>query len=112
MTVKKARVNNVNKIRKWVSEHKNEPAFKYTVIIVVLIFLAIAVQIYDNIRTEWENAEAAETAALEEIPEEETENAAAEFLDNSRAHIIMLVSLSAAIAYIEHRKTLKLKESR
>lgn len=105
----------MNRIKKWVREHKSEPYFRYTVIIVVLIILAIGAQIFDNIRTEWENEAAAETAVTEKAPEEnddEKENAVIEFLDNSRIHIFLLGLTGITLAYAEHHNKPKIKESR
>lgn len=104
----------MNKIKKWVCEHKSEPSFKYTVIIVVLIILAVGVQIFDNIRTEWENEATAETAVTEEVSEEEEEkeNAVIEFLDNSKVHIFLLTVTGIALAYAEHYKEHRIKESK
>lgn len=105
----------MNRIKKWVCEHKNEPYFRYTVIIVVLIILAIGAQIFDNIRTEWENEAAAETAVTEEVPEEnddEKENAVIEFLDNSKIHIFLLIVTGTALAYADHYKEHRIKESK
>ncbi len=33
----------MNKIKKWLSEHKNNPTFKQVALIIVLILIAIAV---------------------------------------------------------------------
>lgn len=103
----------MNKIKKWVCEHKNEPTFKYTVIIIVLIILAIGVQIFDNIRTKWENETAAETAVTEEISkEEEKTNAVIEFLDNSKVHIFLLIVTGTALVCVKHFSKRRIKESR
>lgn len=105
----------MRKILKWVCEHKDEPSFKYTAIIIVLIVLAIGVQIFDNIRTEWETKEAAESVVSENVSEEnenEKENAVIEFLDNSKLHIFLLGVTGITLAYTEHRNKHKIKESR
>ncbi|MGN0599350.1 MAG: hypothetical protein ACI4JK_05585 [Oscillospiraceae bacterium] len=105
----------MRKILKWVCEHKDEPSFKYTAIIIVLIVLAIGVQIFDNIRTEWETKEAVESVVSENVPEEEDnekENAVIEFLDNSKLHVFLLGVTGITLAYVEHRKKHKIKESR
>ncbi|MGN0551998.1 MAG: hypothetical protein ACI4I1_01360 [Oscillospiraceae bacterium] len=105
----------MRKILKWVCEHKDEPSFKYTAIIIVLIVLAIGVQIFDNIRTEWETKEAVESVVSENVPEEdesEKENAVIEFLDNSKLHFFLLGVTGITLAYTEHRHKHKIKESR
>lgn len=105
----------MKKILKWVCEHKDEPSFKYTAIIIALVILAIGVQIFDNIRTEWETKEAVESVVSENVPEEEEnekENAVIEFLDNSKLHIVLLGVTGITLAYAEHHNKHKIKESK
>lgn len=105
----------MRKIFKWLCEHKDEPSFKYMDIIIVLIILAIGVQIFDNVRTEWEAKEAVESVILENVPEEdesEKENAVIEFLDNSKLHIVLFGVTGITLAYAEHHNKHKIKESK
>lgn len=105
----------MRKIKKWVCEHKDEPFFKHTVLIIVLIILAIGAQLYDNIRSEWENEVDAETAVTEEVSEEEDgekENAVTEFLDNSKVHIFLLLVTGTALVITERNQKHKIRESK
>mgnify|MGYP000687993818 CR=1 FL=1 len=102
----------MNRIKKWVCEHKDNPTFKHTVIIVVLIIIAIGVQIFDNFRTKWENADAEIPAEVTMEEAEEKENAVIEILDNSKAHIILLVITGTALAVVQYKKEHKIRESK
>ena len=75
----------MNKLKKWLSENKDNPTFKHTVLIVVLIILAIAAQLFDTV---------------------------VEIIDNCKGHIIMLVITGTALAVVEYKKKHKIKESK
>lgn len=53
----------MKKFKKWFVEHKNDPAFKNTIIIIILIVLAIGAQIFDSVRTSLENKAALKALA-------------------------------------------------
>ncbi len=46
----------MNKLKKWYSEHKDKPLFKAKLLLVVLIILSISVSIFNNYRDEKEAA--------------------------------------------------------
>lgn len=89
---------------------KKKPNYKAKVLIVVLVILAFGVQIYDNYRTEKEN-ETAQTSAAEEAKEDE-HTGISEILYENKAHIILFLGLTAALAVVKYRETQKLKESK
>ena len=99
----------MNRLKKWLSEHKDKPAFKHTVIIAVLIILAIAAQLFDNWRDSWDDTESAPEIVTEEKDEK---NTVAEIIDNSKGHVIMLVITGTALAVVQYKKKHKIKESK
>ncbi len=109
----------MNKIKKWYCENKDKPLFKAKLLLVAMIILAVAVQIFtteqDNRKADRAQSETSvtEEAAEAETAEEETEESfIMVFYKNSRAHIVVLAGLSAALAAVQIRKKHKLKESR
>ncbi len=103
----------MNRVKKWICEHKDRPTFKHIVIIIVLIFIANGVQIFNNFRDYRgiEQAEAANEAVVTEEAEDE-KNTVAEIIDNSKGHVIMLVITGTALATVQYKKKHKIKESR
>lgn len=100
----------MNKLKKWLSENKDNPTFKHTVIIVVLIILAIAAQLFDNWRDTWDTTETASEIVAEETEDEK--NTVAEIIDSSKGHVIMLCITGTALAVVQYKKKHKIKESR
>lgn len=101
----------MNKLKKWYSENKDKPLFKAKLLLVVLIILSIGVQIYANYRDEKELPNA-ETSVTETVTEETGEqDALLTFGNNSRAHIVAFLGVTAALAVVKHRQKQKIKES-
>ena len=100
----------MNKIKKWISEHKSEPTFKHVTLIFVLILIAIAVQIFNNFRDSWDEKPVTTETVVEETEDEK--NTVAEIIDNSKGHIIMLCITGTALAAVQYKKKHKIKESK
>ncbi len=80
--------------------------------LVVLIILSIGVQIYANYSDENEPPNT-ETSVTETVTEETGEqDALLIFWNNSRAHIVAFLGVTAALAVVKYRQRQKIKESR
>ncbi len=101
----------MNKLKKWYSENKDKPLFKAKLLLVVLIILAIGVQIYANYRDEKE-FQNTETSVTETAAEEADEqDALLTFWNNSKAHVVAFLGVTAALAVVKQRQKQKIKES-
>lgn len=100
----------MDKLKKWYSEHKDEPLFKAKLLVVFLVILAICVQIYANYRDKEETLQT-ETSAVEMTAEEPEEDIVLIFWENSRAHFIAFIGVTAALAFVKYKNRRKIKES-
>lgn len=100
----------MNKLKKWYSEHKDEPLFKGKLLVVFLVILAICVQIYADYRDKKETLQT-ETSAVEVTAEETEEDIVLTFWENSRAHFIAFIGVTAALAFVKYRNRRKIRES-
>lgn len=101
----------MNKLKKWYSENKDKPLFKAKLLLVVLIILAIGVQIYANYRDE-KDFQNTETSVTETAAEETDEqDALLTFWNNSKAHVVAFLGVTAARAVVKQRQKQKIKES-
>lgn len=101
----------MNKLKKWYSENKDKPLFKAKLLLVVLIILAIGVQIYANYRDE-KDFRNTETSVTETAAEEADEqDALLTFWNNSKAHVVAFLGVTAALAVVKQRQKQKIKES-
>ena len=83
------------------------------ILIVVLVIINFAVQIYDNYRSERENGGTSETAAVEEAAEEEDEHTElSDVIYENKTHIILFLGLTADLAVVKHQQIQQLKESK
>lgn len=103
----------MNKLKKWYNKNKDVPLFKAKLLTVMMVLLAIAVKVYSDFRDRNEVTEINEnTAITEEIAETEKENLVFTIYKNSKAHIVVFFSLTAALAVVKYKHTQKIKESR
>lgn len=98
-----------SKIKAFVEEHKEDKTFKYTVIIVVLIILAIAVNIWRDCEDRKEITEQ-QTAAVQ-VEETEEINPLEEIWEESKFHFLTFAGLTAALTVIQIRKSLRLEQT-
>lgn len=92
-------------------KHKNERFFKAKILIAVLVIAIFAVRAFDigNSR-ETETETAAETEGSEETEEEPV--TIEKILYDNKAHIIIFVGLTAALAVVKLKQKHKIKESK
>ncbi len=100
----------MNKLRKWYGENKDKPLFKAKLLVVFLVILAIGVQIYADYRDKKETLQT-ETSAVEVTVEETEEDIVLIFWENSRAHFIAFIGVTAALAFAKYKNRRKIKES-
>lgn len=93
-------------------KHKNERFFKAKILIAVLVIAIFAVRAFDiGSSRETETETAAETENSEETEEEEPVTIEKILYDN-KAHIIIFVGLTAALAVVKLNQKHKIKESK
>lgn len=100
----------MNKLKKWYGEHKDEPLFKGKLLVVFLVILAIGVQIYADYRDKKETLQT-ETSAATLTAEETEEDIVLTFWENSRAHFVAFIGVTAALAFVKYKNRRKIKES-
>lgn len=101
----------MNDLKKWYSENKDKPLFKAKLLLAVLIILALGAQVYSNYRDERE-LNNTETSVTEEVTEETDEqDVLLVFWENSKAHIIAFLGVTAALVVVKQRQKQKIKES-
>lgn len=103
-------------IREWISRYKDRYWFKYVAILVVLIALAFAANMYSKYKEKPEEAavtEAAEeTSASAAEEQEKKDDYLTDFLKNNKLHLIGITGIAVGLAVIDHKKKHSIKESR
>ncbi len=102
----------MNSLKKWYSENKDKPRFKAKLLLVFLILFAVIVQFYCNAKEKNDTPEINESAVIsEEAEEPEKEDLVLEVFENSKAHIIAFLGVTAALAVVKYKQQQKIKES-
>lgn len=102
----------MNKLKKWYSENKDKPLFKAKLLLAFLILFAVIVQIYYSVTEKNDTPEINESTVIsEEAEEPEKEDLVLEVFENSKAHIVAFLGVTAALAFVKYKQKQKIKES-
>ena len=91
----------IKNIEDFSKRFKNEKWFRPLAVITVLIVLAVAISIYNDL-----------TSEKEKPPDTEDTSLIDDIFEDSAAHVVMICGLSITLAFMEHDKELKLREKK
>lgn len=102
----------MNKLKKWYSENKDKPLFKAKLLLAFLILFAVIVQTYYTVTEKNDTPETSESTVIsEEAEEPEKEDLVLEIFNNSKAHIVAFLGVTAVLVVVKHKQKQKIKES-
>ena len=90
----------MNRIREFISKHKNDYWFRPALVILIMLVLCFGVSVYDDIKSG------------DDSVSENSAHIVMDIIDGSKVHILLICVIALGMTHLEHANELNLKETK